>query len=82
MDMHNAALRAATASEIRDVIGPMEDEVVDRILSEAPTTAEVLEAFTWLRSDQRLQHRPGFELQGKAARVLEILESEEPDWGD
>ncbi|WER50369.1 hypothetical protein CupriaWKF_32820 [Cupriavidus sp. WKF15] len=78
MDTQKAAPRAATASEIRDIIGLLEDEVVERILDEAPTSAEVLEAYTWFRSEHRLQRRHGFELQGKAARVLEILESEEP----
>ncbi|MBP0632851.1 MULTISPECIES: hypothetical protein [unclassified Cupriavidus] len=79
MDTHNAAPQAATASEIRDIVGPVEDQVVEMILDEGPTRAEVLEAFTWLRSDQQLRHRPGFELEGKSARILEILESEEPD---
>lgn len=82
METHKAAPRAATASEIRDIVGPVEDQVVERILDEAPTNAEVLEAFTWLRTDPRLRHRPGFELEGKAARILEILESDERDSGD
>lgn len=76
MTTHDAAPRA-TASEIREIVGPVEDRVVEMILDEAPTYAEVLEAFTWLRSEQRLRHRPNFEPEGKTARILEILDAEE-----
>ncbi|MGX6568816.1 Magnesium transporter [Cupriavidus necator] len=79
MDTHESEAPMATASEIREIVGALDDEVVALILDAAPTAAEVLEAYTWLRSDQRLSHRAEYELQGKTARVIEILESEEPD---
>jgi len=69
----------ASASEIREIVGPLEDGVVAKLLDVGPTGEEVLEAYTWLRADNRLEHRPGFELHGRAARVLAILEQIEPD---
>ncbi|TDF67226.1 hypothetical protein [Cupriavidus sp. L7L] len=79
MDTHSEA-PTATASEIREIVGALDDEVVELILELTPSTAEVLEAYTWLKSDQRLTHQAGYELQGKTARIFEILESEEPDF--
>jgi hypothetical protein len=72
----------ATASEIREIVGPLEDEVVAQILDVEPTSAEVLDAYTWLRADERVQSRLERELHGKAARVFEILEQEEIDGDD
>ncbi|ABC35182.1 hypothetical protein [Burkholderia thailandensis] len=78
----NSASHPATATEIRDIIGPVEDDVIAKILEIAPTSAEVLDAYTWLRSDERLLFRLDREPHGRAARVFEILESEEGDDND
>ncbi|WP_114814738.1 hypothetical protein [Paraburkholderia kururiensis] len=72
----------ATASEIRDIVGRVEDDVVAQILEIGPTGAEVLDACTWLRSDERRQQRLDHELHGRAARVLAILEAALPDSED
>jgi hypothetical protein len=37
--------RPATASEITEIVGPLDDAVLMRILETQATTAEVLEAF-------------------------------------
>lgn len=79
---HHSAGSTATASEIREIVGPMEDEVIAQILDIGPTSAEVLDAYTWLRADDRQQIKLERELHGKAARVLEILEQEESDGDD
>lgn len=79
MSTHSSSLSPATASEIRDIIGPLEDDVIERIMSTGATSAEVLDAYTWRRSDQRMQRSPHYELHGRAAHVLAILETEEPD---
>lgn len=60
----NSASHPATASEIRDIIGPIEDDVIAKILEIEPTSAEVLDAYTWLRSDERLQFRLDHEPHG------------------
>ncbi|XUW90490.1 hypothetical protein OH764_26350 [Burkholderia sp. M6-3] len=73
------AEQPATANEIRQIIGPFEDDVVIKILDVQPTATDVLSAFTWLRSDEFLQRRLEHELHGRAARVFEILEREYPE---
>ncbi len=71
--------RPATAAEIVEILGPLEDDLLARILSTGATPAEVLEAFTWATADDQigteLEHRP----RGAAARVYDILKSEEPN---
>ncbi|MDQ7980681.1 hypothetical protein QYH69_25925 [Paraburkholderia sp. SARCC-3016] len=73
------AEQPATANDIRAIIGPFEDDVVVKILDVHPTAAEVLNAFTWLRSDEHLQRRLAHELHGRAAQVFEILDQEYPE---
>lgn len=75
-----AGQKAATASEIREIVGPLGDEVVAQILDIGATSAEVLDAYTRLRSDERLQHRIEHEMHGRTARVFEILDEEFPDF--
>ncbi|RQS72294.1 hypothetical protein DID96_11115 [Burkholderia sp. Bp8963] len=79
---HHSAGSFATASEIRAIVGPIEDEIIAQILDVGPTSTEVLDAYTWLRADDYLEGRLERELHGKAARVLEILEQDEADGDD
>ena len=71
--------RPATAAEIIEIIGPLDDAVLLRIVETEATPAEVLEAFTWVTADDQigteLEHRP----RGTVARVYEILKREEPE---
>ncbi|WP_260430277.1 hypothetical protein [Burkholderia stagnalis] len=53
-----------------------------QILDVGPTSSEVLDAYTWLRADDRLEGRLERELHGKAARVFEILEQDDADGDD
>lgn len=71
--------RAATASEIRDIVGPLEDNVVASIVALGATRDEVLEAQAWLASDDYLHRELRHALQGRAAQVFEILEAELPE---
>jgi hypothetical protein len=74
--------RPATAAEIIEVIGPLDDSVLMRIVETEATPTEVLEAFTWATADDQigteLEHRP----RGAVARVYEILKREEPESGE
>ncbi|MXN78265.1 hypothetical protein GR157_26405 [Burkholderia sp. 4701] len=79
---HHSESAYATASEIRAIVGPIEDELVAQILDVGPTSSEVLDAYTWLRADDRLEGRLERELHGKVARVFEILEQDEADGDD
>ena len=71
--------RPATPSEVVEILGALDDDLVTRILATGASAAEVLEAFTWANADDQigtdLEHRP----RGAAAQVYEILKSEEPE---
>jgi hypothetical protein len=71
-------LRPATANEVLEIVGPLDDSVLMRIVETEATPAEVLEAFTWATADDQigteLEHGP----RGAVARVYEILKREEP----
>jgi len=71
--------RPATVAEIVEIVGPLDDAVVMRLLETGATSAEVLEAFTWTTADDQigteLEHGP----RGVVARVYEILKREEPE---
>jgi hypothetical protein len=72
-------LRPATAAEIIEICGHLEDGVLTRILATGASPAEVLEGFTWATADDQI----GTELRhgrvGAAGAVYEILMQEEPD---
>jgi hypothetical protein len=68
--------RPATAAEITEIVGPLDDAVLLRIVEPRATSAEVLEAFTWATADDQI----GTELpRDVVARVYEILKREEPE---
>ena len=71
--------RHATTAEIIEIVGPLDDAVLMRIVETEATAAEVLEAFTWTTADDQigteLERRP----RGAVARVYEILKREEPE---
>jgi phosphoglycolate phosphatase-like HAD superfamily hydrolase len=80
MNTVKADARPATAMDIRQIIGPFEDEVIARILEVQPTIEDVHAAYVWLRSDEHLLRDLAHELRGKAAMVFEILDDEFPDF--
>lgn len=71
----------ATGQEIRDILGPADDSVIASILAVGATREEILEAFSWLTSDDYLHRELHHGLSGPAALVFDILEAEllEPD---
>jgi len=77
--MNSIDFTPATASEIRAIIGPCDDDLLANILRSEATRDEVLEAHTWLMSDDYIQRRLHHSLRGRAAQVFEILESELPE---
>ena len=71
--------RPATAAEITEIVGPLDDAALMRIVEIKATPAEVLKAFTWATADDRigteLEHRP----LGVVAQVYDILKSDESE---
>ena len=71
--------RPATASEVRAIVGAYEDSAISSIVALGATWNEVLEAQTWLASDDYLQRKLHHSLGGRAAQVFDILEAELPE---
>ena len=69
----------ATAEEVLEIVGPLDDWVLMRIVETEATPAEVLEAFTWATADDQvgteLEHGP----RGAVAQLYEILKCEESE---
>ena len=70
---------AATAAEIREILGPLDDSVLTQIIETEATSAEVLEAFTWFTADDQLGTEIGRGPHGVVLRVYEILRMAEPE---
>jgi hypothetical protein len=68
----------ANASEIRDMIGDVDDAVVSDIMDTGASAAEVLEAVQLLRGAGGLENEAGHEPHGAVKAVYEILQAEEP----
>ncbi|MBO0737960.1 MAG: hypothetical protein J2P48_15530 [Alphaproteobacteria bacterium] len=66
----------AIASEVRAIVGPLDDVVIARIVETGASAAEVLEAYTWLMADDQLGTELERTCRGKVAQVYEILEEE------
>ena len=71
--------RAASASEIRDIVGALDDSVIASIVALGATRDEVLEANAWLCSDDYLHRELHHSLRGRAAQIFDILEAELPE---
>jgi hypothetical protein len=76
--MQNESNKPATASEIRGMIGDVDDAVVTSIMATEATAAEVLQAAQWLRGGGGLEDEAGHEPHGAVKAVYEILQAEEP----
>lgn len=79
MPQASATDRTLSAGEIREIIGDLEDETILEILAIGPTEAELVEAQTWLASDDYLHRALHHTLEGRAARVFELLEAQLPE---
>ena len=75
----NSTLQSATASDIIEIVGHLDDGVTSRILATGATPTEVLEAFTWATADEQIGTELRHGRSGVAGEVYEILMQEEPD---
>jgi hypothetical protein len=62
-----------SAQEIREIVGRLSDDRVAAIQATKATAAEVLEAFTWLSSDEYAGGRHQPPVTGVVAEVYDIL---------
>ncbi len=66
----------ATASGVVRIVGPLEDDVIARIISTHATEAEVLEAVKWFTADDDLGAEVRRTRTGRVAQVYDILSAE------
>jgi hypothetical protein len=71
--------RPATAAEITEIAGRLDDDLVVRIIATGATPAEVLEAFTWAYAGDQIGTDLARRPRGAAAQVYELLKAAEPD---
>ena len=76
------ATEPLTAEDIRRIVGRLADDRIAAILATGATAADVVEAFTWLSSDEGLGAGMERRLKGIVAEVYEILTAGEPDEDD
>ncbi len=72
----------ATGSEVREILGPLDDAVIAAILGLGATRNEVLEAYAWLSADDQIRRERHSTIHGRAAQVCRLLEAELPPSGD
>lgn len=68
--------KAATASEIKQILGPAGDETVIAVQDTGATAEEVREAFAWLDQEEQMGQMPQKTLSAKVRRVYDILAEE------
>ena len=76
--MDDESKLAATAAEIRHMVGDVDDGVVSSILRTGASAAQVLQAAQWFRGGGGLEDEPGHEPHNAVKAVYEILQAEEP----
>jgi hypothetical protein len=75
--MRDDSQRPAWASEIRGILGDVEDLVIARIVLTEASLAEVSQAAQWFRGGG-LEDEAGHEPHGTVRAVYEILMANEP----
>jgi hypothetical protein len=79
MDVHSAEIGAASAAEIRSIVGDVDDLVISQIMATGATAAQVLTAVQLIRGGGGLEEEAGHEPHGAMRAVFEILQAEEPE---
>lgn len=79
MNPSHQRMKPATATEIHQILGSLDDAVVTAILALGATQDEIREAQAWLSSDDYLHRTLHHQLSGRAAEVFQLLEEELPE---
>ncbi|CAK0753797.1 conserved hypothetical protein [Azospirillaceae bacterium] len=71
---------ALTREQVFDICGRLDDMKLADIIATGANVAELMEARTWLASDDYLGKELGRTVSGRVARLVELLRNEESDW--
>lgn len=70
------AHRSVTATEVVQIVGPIDDHIIADIIATKATAAEVAEAYTWLSTRDYFLRAVHELAHGRVARVYNILDAE------
>lgn len=73
---------ALTRDQVYEICGRMDDMRVANIIGTGASAQELMEARTWLASDDMLGQDLKRMPSGRVARLVELLRADEPDWDD
>ncbi|MDR3515821.1 MAG: hypothetical protein P4M00_08395 [Azospirillaceae bacterium] len=71
-----------TREKVFQICGRLEDMRVATIIATGASPRELMEARTWLGSDDYLGGDLGRSQSGRVARLVELLRADEPEWDD
>jgi hypothetical protein len=73
--------KPAVASDVRRILGTVEDDLVTEVLATGATADEIFEAYEWVSSEDRLGTDLDHTKRGRVAAVYDILvrDAEEMD---
>jgi hypothetical protein len=71
---HRSHEKTATGREVRDIAGPLNDDIVAAILETGATRAEVMQAFDWLEESRYTMSAFMRPMNERVRRVYEILD--------
>lgn len=68
-----------THGEVVQIVGLLDDERIAEIIATGADAKELAEAFAWYSGDD---HTLRHQLSGVVAKLVEILEADEPGWDE
>lgn len=80
MQMHGEL--PLTREQVIEICGRLEDMRIANIIGTGANAAELMEARTWLASDDYMAAALKRSANGRVARLVELLRADEPEWDD
>lgn len=71
-----------TRDQVIQICGRLDDMRIASIIGTGASAAELTEARTWLASDDYLGGDLGKSANGRVARLVELLRTDEAEWDD
>ncbi|WP_207478153.1 hypothetical protein [Arenibaculum pallidiluteum] len=71
-----------TRDQVIEICGRLDDMRIAAIIGTGADTAELMEARTWLNSDDYLATALKRSVSGRVARLVELLRADETEWDD
>ena len=71
-----------TRDQVIEICGRLDDMRIANIIATGASPAELMEARTWLASDDYLAGDLGRSASGRIARLVDLLRADENEWDD